>query len=83
MLKERRKSKYSLESIEIIRHISIRGEFTWMSSKGELFFVKEMDSNYIKNSLNKIERDKLINKEYMVPVLKMELEYRAICNIKQ
>ena len=82
MLKERRKSKYNLDSKEIIDHLSHSRRIKWVSSKGKFILVKDMDSNYIKNVLNKIERCKLINKKYMVPVLKMELEYREICNIK-
>ncbi len=72
-LPERKKSKYSKSSRAITQHMNKRG-LVWTSANGSEKAIAIMDSNHIKNCLNKIERGEFSdNRDNYISVFKMEL----------
>ena len=58
---------------------------TWESSRGKLTVLKDMDTNYIKNVIKKIERKEydFLFDDSVKETMKMELIYRQIFNHKK
>lgn len=77
-LPKRKKSKYSKSSRAIMLHMKERG-LVWSSSNGVKKSIAIMDSNHIKNCLNKIERGEFPDdRNKYISVFKMELIYRSL-----
>ena len=77
-LPERKKSKYCKSSKAIMLHLKERA-LVWISASGESESIALMDSNHIKNCLNKIERGEFSeDKNKYISVFKMELIYRSL-----
>lgn len=83
MLKERKKPRWDLKSEVIQNHINNDRGLIWQSSNGSIQAVSVMDTNHIKNAISKFERGELDSRKSMIPVLKMELQYRSVCEIKE
>tara|TARA_R110000822_G_scaffold227017_1_gene359680 strand:- start:59403 stop:59663 length:261 start_codon:yes stop_codon:yes gene_type:complete len=66
----------------IKNHISIRDSIQWTSSKGNIMSITDMDVNYIRNCVNKIERGEmeLVRAEKLLN-LKNELIYREVIKL--
>ena len=78
-LRPRRPPKWDLKSEIMQSHVSNDRGLIWTSSNGATKSIAVMDTNHIKNALAKIKRGELDNRKNMVPVLEMELLYRAVC----
>lgn len=78
-LRPRRPPKWDLKSEIMQNHVDNDRGLIWTSSNGSTKSIAVMDMNHIKNALAKIKRGELDNRKNMVPVLEMELLYRAVC----
>ena len=66
----------------IKKHLAIRDKLQWKSSSGYFHFLKDMDRNYIKNCINKIEKENYDTSRFsFLKSMKMELIYREILKI--
>ena len=83
MLKERKKPRWDLKSEVIQNHVNNDRGLTYQSSNGSIRAIYLMDTNHIKNAIGKFERGESENKKGIIPVLKMELQYRSVCEIKE
>lgn len=79
MLPTRKQFKWSIDSKEIIDHEFYR-DFTYSSKKGKIK-IKDLDTNHIKNILNKMKREYDTRKK-TINTLLFELIYREIHEIK-
>lgn len=60
-------------------HVEIRDNIEWVSSKGITNNMVDMDSNYIKNCINKIKRGEFGQERVQkLPIFENELIYRQI-----
>jgi len=60
-------------------HIELRHSIEWVSSKGIANYMVYMDSNYIKNCINKLKRGEFGQERIQkLPILENELIYRQI-----
>ena len=82
-LRPRRPPKWDLKSEIMQNHVHNDRGLIWTSSNGSTKSIAVMDINHIKNALAKIKRGELDNRKNMVPVLEMELLYRAVCDINE
>ncbi len=80
MLKKRKVVKFNLSSKSMKRHSQIRKKFVWQSSKGSKHVIKDMDKNYIKNCIAKVERGEIQGRSLEIYNLKNELLYRELEN---
>lgn len=83
MLRKRRQPRWDLKSEIIQNHINNDRGLTWTSSNGRVQSIAVMDTNHIKNAIAKFERGELDNRKSIIPVLKMELQYRSVCEINE
>ena len=80
-LPTRKKSKWDkLDNNEMKLHVSQRAVYIWESSTGKLTELPSMDTNYIRNCLNKIIRDDW--KTDWKKIFQIELTYRQITSIQ-
>ncbi len=82
-LPKRKKFKWSMQDEAIQNHVNNDRGLTWTSSNGKTQSIAIMDSNYIKNAIAKVERGEKNGGKFLLPVLKLELIYRQICNINE
>ena len=80
MLPTRKEFKWNKKSKELIDHVSNR-DVIYETSSGKTILIKNMDTNHVKNSLKKIERDDGY-RQSAKDILKLELIYRQIYNLK-
>ena len=80
---KRKRFKYALNSNLIDKHLKNRNSLLWSSnSSGEKIFIKNMDTNYIKNAINRVKKDHDIDRLKLIEDLKIELIYRELINEK-
>ena len=83
-LPERKKLKYALDSDLMIIHVKHRELLMWVSkSSGREIPIAEMDTNYIKNAINRVKQDYDINRMNLIEDLKVELIYRSLVDKKE
>jgi hypothetical protein len=76
---KRKKFFMNIDDRAMKLHIQLRYSVEWVSSKGITNNITQMDTNYIRNCINKIKRgeyEKQIVQK--LPVLENELIYRQI-----
>jgi|TARA_R110002050_G_scaffold54127_1_gene122692 hypothetical protein len=85
MILKRKEFKWTKNSIELRDHMMNCRNMTWESSRGKLTVLKDMDTNYIKNVIKKIERKEydFLFDDSVKKTMKMELIYRQIFNHKK
>ena len=76
-LRPRKEMGSSIPGIDMGVHSSARNSLFWISSKNKKTAICDMDTNYIKNCINKIKRED-IRFSLSMEVLITELLYRDI-----
>jgi hypothetical protein len=68
-----------MENSSIVEHLQIREVATWINMHGTARFIKDMDTNYIRNCVIKIKRGGFNDdKSHYLVNLENELNYRQI-----
>tara|TARA_B100000768_G_C11209014_1_gene345152 strand:+ start:189 stop:431 length:243 start_codon:yes stop_codon:yes gene_type:complete len=80
MLPKRKDFKWNEDSSLFLDHSSKRNTI-YIDSTGKNRTIKEMDTNHIKNVLNKINRTENWKNNFKV-LLEIELIYRQVYNLK-
>lgn len=77
-LRKRRKSKWDSSHAAIKHHSENDRGTVWTSQNGSSKSIANMDSNHLKNCINKIGRGEMDDRLWMLDILKMEEIYRQI-----
>ena len=76
---KRKKFFMNIDDKAMKMHVELRRGIEWVSSKGVTYNMVDMDSNYIKNCINKIKRGEYGQEIVQtLPIFENELIYRQI-----